>query len=107
MLKIGQINPLKVVGEFPFGYQLSHADDDRSIVLTEEVEQPLAVDSEVQAMVYTGENGQLAASLATPKILAGEVKVLKAVGVTDFAAFFRLGIAARFDGSPPEPGNAG
>ena len=92
MLKIGQINPLKVVGEFPFGYQLSHADDDRSIVLTEEVEQPLAVDSEVQAMVYTGENGQLAASLAAPKILAGEVKVLKAVGVTDFAAFFDWGL---------------
>lgn len=92
MLKIGQINPLKVVGEFPFGYQLSHSEDDRSIVLSEETDQPLAVDSEVQAMVYTGENGQLAASLATPKITTGQVKVLKAVGVTDFAAFFDWGL---------------
>lgn len=92
MLKIGQINPLTVVGEFPFGYQLSHAEDDRSIVLTEEVEQPLTVGGEVQAMVYTGENGQLAASLSTPEITTGQVKVLKAVGVTEFAAFFAWGL---------------
>ncbi|NVK56185.1 MAG: hypothetical protein HWE26_11245 [Alteromonadaceae bacterium] len=92
MLKIGQINPLVVVGEFPFGYQLLHPEDDRPVVLAEPVEQPLAVDSQIDAMVYTGENGQLAASLASPKITAGQVKVLKAVGVTDFAAFFDWGL---------------
>ncbi len=92
MLKIGQINPLVVVGEFPFGYQLIHPEDERPVVLAEPVESPLAIDSQVEAMVYTGENGQLAASLATPKITTGQVKVLKAVGATDFAAFFDWGL---------------
>ncbi|MDC8831229.1 CvfB family protein [Alteromonas gilva] len=92
MLKIGQINPLVVVGEFPFGYQLLHPEDERPVVLAEAVESPLAVDSQIEAMVYTGENGQLTASLAAPKITTGQVKVLKAVGVTDFAAFFDWGL---------------
>lgn len=92
MITLGQINTLTVQGEFPFGYQLSHPDDDRVVVLPGPVEHALEEGSEVSVLVYTDENGQLTASLQTPKALAGEVKVLKAVGVTGFGAFFDWGI---------------
>lgn len=92
MITLGQINTLTVQGEFPFGYQLAHPDDDRVVVLPGPVKAPLAEGSEIQVLVYTDENGQLTASQKTPKAQAGEVKVLKAVGVTDFGAFFDWGI---------------
>lgn len=92
MINVGHYNVLNVVSEFPFGYQLMHKDDDRSVVLSEKPAQALSENAEVEVFVYTDENGQLVATQSKVKIQAGQVKVLKAVGVTNFGAFFDWGL---------------
>lgn len=93
MIQIGKINTLQVESILPLGYHLSSGDDNEPAVLllSEDSQQALNVGDELTVFVGTDETGNLQAWPTPPRALVGETKVLKAVGVTHFGAFFEWG----------------
>lgn len=93
MITIGKQNQLIVDAEFPFGYQLAAPNDPRDVILPSvQVKQKLKPGESVSVFVYPDENGNLSATTKPPKVTAGSIALLKAVGVTEFGAFFEWGM---------------
>ncbi len=94
MIQVGQINELVVTSEFPFGFQLSVQEGVEEIVTLLKADAPpnTAIGQQLSVFVLPDETGTLVAKAATPAILVGQTKVLKAVNVTHFGAFFDWGL---------------
>lgn len=93
MIKIGNFNTLTVKDAVPFGFVLQHIGNDETVVLpTDNAPEDIDIGDILDVFVYPGEHGALTASLKKPLAYLGETKVLKAVGVTEFGAFFDWGI---------------
>ena len=94
MIQVGTLNRLTVVGEFPFGFQLSTGSDTEGLVTLPTAEAPanLAAGSTIEVFVFPDETGSLLATTRRPVIEVGQTRVLKAVNVTHFGAFFDWGL---------------
>lgn len=93
MINIGKFNTLTVKDIVPFGFVLQSPSDEETVVLPH-ANAPADIDvgDILDVLVYPGEHGALTASLQKPLAFIGETKVLKAVGVTEFGAFFDWGV---------------
>lgn len=92
-IKIGDINPVIVTDTYPFGYMVQVEGSDEPIALpSANVATKPQIGDQLSAFIYLSEDGSLVATGKQPKVKVGEVAVLKAVGATDFAAFFDWGM---------------
>ncbi len=103
MLKIGQINTLKVYEILQQGYSCVLANgsvnpapdfDEDLITYVYLANSPnqLALGDTFDAFVYVDKQQQCVASLAFPKAVTGQTVVLQAKAMTDFGAFFDWGL---------------
>lgn len=94
MIHVGKTNHLTVSGEFPFGFQLSTGDPEDGLVTLPSHLAPagLTTGAELEVFVTTDEAGSLVATPNMPRLQVGETRVLKAVNVTHFGAFFDWGL---------------
>lgn len=112
MIQVGTSNTLTVVGEFPFGFQLSTQNDNEGLVTLPAHLAPkgLKAGDSLEVFVFTDETGALIATTQQPVIETGQTKVLKAVNATHFGAFFDWGlekdllVPAQHQESPVNPG---
>ncbi|MDM7860928.1 S1-like domain-containing RNA-binding protein [Alteromonas sp. ASW11-36] len=93
MIKVGAINRLTVAEELPFAWLLQDTKGNQTALLAN-VNAPKDIRPGMQLEVFVtyDEDGQLAATTQTPKAKVGDLIKLKAVGVTDFGAFFDWGL---------------
>lgn len=93
MLNIGKRNPLVVTEIFPFGYALNTPNHElEEAIMLKETDRVFAVDEALEAFVYTQADGQLAASLESPKIELDEFASLTLMGASAHGYFFDWGI---------------
>ena len=93
MIKIGAINRLSVAEELPFAWQLQDSSGEQTALLANvKAPQNIKLGMQIDVFVSYDENSQLSATTQTPKANVGELKKLKAVGVTEFGAFFDWGL---------------
>jgi len=93
MLKIGQRNPLVVTEIFPFAYALNTLDGAlETPVMLKEQDRVFELNEALDVFVYTQPNGELAASLETPKIQMDEFASLTVMGTSAHGYFFDWGI---------------
>ena len=93
MIKIGEMNSLEIRGELPFAFELSNTEND-PVVLLPNVLAPknVKVGDKVDVFVYYNDDDQLTGTPTPPKVTLNQTRKLKAVGVTDFGAFFDWGL---------------
>lgn len=96
MINVGNVNVLRVTDVFPFGFHLHSTQPDstgsKAVLLPHEhAPDGLNVGDIVSMFVATNQQGDLIAWPTPPKLLVGEVGVLKAINATHFGAFFDWG----------------
>jgi uncharacterized protein len=96
MIKIGDINSLKVVRRADFGYYLGaetdSTDDDVLLPMKSTVGRALKIDDEVEAFIYRDTSDRLIATLKRPLAKVGDLAYLKVVDMTTIGSFVEIGL---------------
>src|SRR5674536_261347 len=96
MIKIGDINSLKVVRRADFGYYLGaetdNTDDDVLLPMKSTVGRALKIDDEVEAFIYRDSSDRLIATLKRPLAKVGDLAYLKVVDMTTIGSFVEIGL---------------
>ena len=91
MIKVGEVNALKVLREVDFGVYLE--DDIDGILLPKRfVPDGLKVDDIVDVFVYHDNEGRRIATTEFPKAFVGDIALLQVKTVTEHGAFLDIGI---------------
>ena len=91
MIKVGEVNSLKVLREVDFGVYLE--DDIDGILLPKRfVPDGLKVDDIVDVFVYHDNEGRRIATTEFPKAFVGDIALLQVKTVTEHGAFLDIGI---------------
>ncbi len=94
MIKLGEKQTLRVVKKVDFGVYLSDGTDPEEKVLLPGKQVPAGADmgSEVEVFVYRDSDDRLIATTAQPKIMLGDVRMLKVKDVARIGAFMDWGL---------------
>ena len=91
MIKVGEVNSLKVLREVDFGVYLE--DDIDGILLPKRfVPDGLKVDDIVDVFVYHDNEGRRIATTEFPKAFVGDIALLQVKTITEHGAFLDIGI---------------
>ena len=94
MIKLGEKQVLKVVKKVDFGVYLSDGTDPEEKVLLPLKQVPEGTDlgSRVEVFIYKDSDDRLIATTAEPKIMLGDVRVLRVKETTRIGAFMDWGL---------------
>ncbi|KYH35603.1 hypothetical protein CLTEP_05470 [Clostridium tepidiprofundi DSM 19306] len=96
MVKIGEINALKVIRICDFGYYLDantgNTDDDILLPKKSALDKELEVGQEVEAFIYKDSRDRIIATLKEPKAKVGEIAYLEVVDSTKIGYFIDFGL---------------
>lgn len=95
MIELGKIQELEVVRKVEFGLYLNSKDqkDDADILLPiRQVPEGIKIGDEIEVFVYKDSEDRLIATTKKPKLVVGEVGVLKVVETTKIGAFLEWGL---------------
>jgi len=92
MLKLGQINTLKVIRETANGFYLSDDDETEVLLPNKYVPGGMETGNTIDVFLYKDSEDMIVATTLTPKFMLNEYAALKAKAVTTFGAFFDWGL---------------
>ena len=96
MVKIGEINKLKVVRIAEFGYYLdgktSNTSDDILLPIKSALGEKLDVGDEVEVFIYRDSQDRMIATKKTPLAKVGEIAYLEVVDNSKIGAFISIGL---------------
>lgn len=95
MIELGKIQELEVIRKAEFGLYLNSKDqkDDADILLPiRQVPEGIKIGDEIEVFVYKDSEDRLIATTKKPKLVVGEVGVLKVVETTRIGAFLEWGL---------------
>ena len=95
MLRLGEIQELKVVKKVDFGVYLAEAggDPEEKVLLPKsQIPADLAVGGSIKCFLYKDSKDRLIATVNTPKLTLGEVGKCKVESVTKIGAFLEWGL---------------
>lgn len=95
MIELGKMHKMEVVRKAQNGFYLnSKKDKDKNDVLLPEKQAPQEIKTgeEIEVFVYRDDEGSMIATVKRPKLLLGELSVLKVVDTTIFGAFLDWGL---------------
>lgn len=93
MITLGAINHLRVTEALPFAFVLTDDKQTETVHLANlKAPKNTKVGQTLAVYVYPDEQGQLSAQLEPAKVQLNQCALLKAVGVTEFGAFFDWGL---------------
>ena len=95
MLRLGEIQELKVVKKVDFGVYLAEAggDPEEKVLLPKsQIPADLAVGGSIKCFLYKDSKDRLIATVNTPKLTLGEVGKCKVASVTKIGAFLEWGL---------------
>lgn len=95
MLKLGEVQNLKVVKKVDFGVYL--AEDEKSaeekvLLPKSQISSEIKIGDEVKAFIYKDSKDRLIATVNTPKLTLGQFGKLKVASVTKIGAFLEWGL---------------
>ncbi len=96
MIKIGDLNNLKVVRRAEFGYYLDagtgNTSDDILLPMKSTLGRGLKIDDEVEAFVYRDTSDRLISTLKKPMAKVGDLAYLKVIDMTTIGSFVEIGL---------------
>lgn len=96
MIKIGDLNNLKVVRRAEFGYYLDaetgNTSDDVLLPMKSTLGRALNIDDEVEAFIYRDTSDRLISTLKKPLAKVGDLAYLKVVDITEIGSFVEIGL---------------
>ena len=94
MIELGQMNRLLVLAQLQDGWQLGHSEaTDETVVLPfSDAPKQVKVGDSLSVFVYLTGEGELSATTARPKIMAGQLALLKAKNSTPYGMFMDWGM---------------
>ncbi|MEG1416518.1 MAG: S1-like domain-containing RNA-binding protein, partial [Clostridium sp.] len=93
MIKLGEIQTLKVIREADFGVFLGCEDEDEVVLLPKkQVPRGTNIGDDIEVFVYKDSEDRDIATTRTPKIVIGDLAVLKVVDYTKIGAFLDWGL---------------
>jgi len=95
MLRLGEIQELKVVKKVDFGVYLAEAggDPEEKVLLPKsQIPADLAVGASIKCFLYKDSKDRLIATVNTPKLTLGEVGKCRVASVTKIGAFLEWGL---------------
>lgn len=95
MVKIGEINRLRVNRKVDFGVYLQGDGDTEILMPAKYVTEPLAEGDETDVFVYNDSEDRIIATTETPRIKVGEFAYLRVSQVNRYGAFLDWGITAK------------
>lgn len=94
MIKIGEIQRLKVLRQTSVGVYLNNSNNSNEDVLLpkNQVPEQIQVDDEIEVFIYKDSEDRIIATTKTPKIVLGEIALLEVVDITKIGAFLNWGL---------------
>ena len=96
MIKIGDLNNLKVVRRAEFGYYLDagtgNTSDDILLPMKSTLGRALNIDDEVEAFIYRDTSDRLISTLKKPLAKVGDLAYLKVIDMTTIGSFVEIGL---------------
>lgn len=95
MIELGKMQELEVARKTQHGFYLNaKKDKDKNDVLLPENQAPhdIKTGEEIEVFVYRDDQGSMKATVKRPKLLLGELSVLRVVDITNFGAFLDWGL---------------
>lgn len=95
MIELGKVQNLKVIRRTNFGLYLNSKDDnvgDDILLPIKQAPKDIEIGDEIEVFVYRDSEDRLVATTNRPKIVVGEVGMLRVVEVTKFGAFLDWGL---------------
>jgi predicted RNA-binding protein (virulence factor B family) len=95
MIELGKMQKMEVVRKNQDGLYLNSkkVKDKNDVLLPKnQAPQEIGIGEEIEVFVYKDDEESLIATVKRPKLLLGELSVLKAVGTTNFGAFLDWGL---------------
>ncbi len=96
MIKIGDLNNLKVVRRAEFGYYLDaetgNTSDDILLPMKSTLGRALNIDDEVEAFIYRDTSDRLISTLKKPLAKVGDLAYLKVIDITEIGSFVEIGL---------------
>jgi predicted RNA-binding protein (virulence factor B family) len=96
MIKIGDLNNLKVVRRAEFGYYLDaetgNTSDDILLPMKSTLGRALNIDDEVEAFIYRDTSDRLISTLKKPHAKVGDLAYLKVIDITEIGSFVDIGL---------------
>lgn len=95
MIELGKMHKMEVVRKTHNGFYLNwkKEKDKNDVLLTEnQAPQEIKTGEEIEVFVYRDDEGSMIATVKRPKLLLGELSVLKVVDTTSFGAFLNWGL---------------
>lgn len=94
MIKLGEKQPLVVVKEVEFGVYLAESQEDETRVLLPRKQVPpgLKLHDTLEVFLYKDSKDRLIATTNTPRLMMGQLAVLKVVSVQKIGAFLDWGL---------------
>jgi len=96
MIKIGDLNNLKVVRRAEFGYYLDaetgNTSDDVLLPMKSTLGRALNIDDEVEAFIYRDTSDRLISTLKKPLAKVGDLAYLKVIDMTAIGSFVEIGL---------------
>lgn len=111
MIRIGEIQKLKMIKRVDFGIYLSSSGDDRVLLPKKQVPSDIDTGDEIEVFVYLDSEDRPVATVNTPLITVGETAMLTVKEVTKMGAFLDMGLERdlllpfREQTYPPEVGH--
>ena len=93
MIKIGNLNTLKVLKLVDFGAYLDGGNNIEILLPSRYIETPLQVGDPIDVFIYTDSEDRLIATTESPLIKVGEFAYLKVKQVTQYGAFMNWGLS--------------
>lgn len=96
MIKIGEMNVLKVARENNFGYFLDaetgNTNDDVLLHISNITEESLEIGQEVEVFVYRDSNDRITSTMKKPLATVGDIVKLEVVAKTSIGSFVNIGL---------------
>jgi predicted RNA-binding protein (virulence factor B family) len=96
LIKLGEINHLKIIRKPDFGYyldaQTGNTDDDVLLPNGNALKSDMNIGDEVDVFIYKDSKDRLVATMKTPLAKSGDIAYLKVVSNADFGSFIDIGL---------------
>jgi predicted RNA-binding protein (virulence factor B family) len=95
MIELGKLQTLKVIREAKQGFYLGDitGDDTKQVLLPKSnLEKNISIEDEIEVFIYRDSEDRIISTTKKPKILIGELKMLKVIETTKIGAFLDWGL---------------
>lgn len=96
MIKLGEMQELEVIKKVDFGVYLKSPDhenaDDKILLPKKQVPENIQIGDKITVFVYRDSNDRIISTVNRPKIVIGEIGVLKVVEISQIGAFMNWGL---------------